>query len=595
VKQGYRNKSPVFLAEEQRKDATVRETRLMRALLALPRALRFYPETHQRVDAQLAELREAVIAQIEVGREPIRLAVRGGRLELNDAEPRCPAELAEEFALKLRRRRLRALEVRPGVERHELLRLGRLVALDHRELLRYGGPTAFLEELGGGAPRVRVQPLGSGPGVIEEPGLSGVAGVVAQALASDETTERIGRIHDLLAAHAADEAAAAEAQSELEDVLHEFLGRATWEELSAPAARRALDGFLDLLDYTLAGRPGDGHGSRLESLRGFFRSLDPEDLSRERETPEGDVDAATADEERTLLTLCAIMVAAGDEARYRERRAMLMAALADRAWSSSALARVLRFLVTELRPLAFETNESLVRAVFRQMDDEAALVEFLASMSGREELARPVLADLIRRSEPFPLFSLLLRSPVLESFRPVLTNRLLEAAAARREALHRWALRNRPEFFRPEVFGPLFRRGAELIGPIVKEILVAGPAGDRSDLIARLRAEGSRKALRLLVLGMPFGGGECDRELLEAVGSFDDPLAVAALREVVHRSNTGGTRLAEAGAALEALARMALEEGRAFLREVASARRLGLRLYRRALRRAAADALRVAR
>jgi len=380
VQQGYRNNSPVFLAEEERKTAIARETRLLRALLALPRALRLYPETHQRVDAQLAELREALLAQIEVERQPVRFTARGGRLELNDAEPRCPAELAEEFALKLRRRRLRKLEVKPGVERHELLRLGRMIALDHRELLRYGGPVAFLENHGGGAPRVRVEPLGSGPGVIEEPGLSGVPGVVAQALASDETTERIGRIHDLLAAQAADEAAAAEAQSELEDVLHEFLGRKKWSELSAPAARRALDGFLDLLDYTLAGRTGDGYGSRLDSLRGFFRSLDPEDLSREREAPEADLDATAAEEERTLLTLCAVMVAANDEARYRERRAMLMAALSDREWSSAALARVLRFLVAELRPLAFETNESLVRAVSQRMDDDEALVAFLASL-----------------------------------------------------------------------------------------------------------------------------------------------------------------------------------------------------------------------
>ncbi len=622
-------------AKSARAPAVV-DPRLLRALLSVPRVLRLYPTGHQRVEAQLAQLEQALALRFGDECQPLHFVVRGGQLELNGEEPSCSPELAGELAFKLRRRRIRMLTLRPGVQRRELERVAEMIALDHKELLRAGGPVQYLSPDGDDATaHVEVRLFQGAGGDGDGDGLSRIAAVVAQTLASDETLSRLERIRAAIADQTRDDAIAVEAQAEFEDVLHDFLARPEWEGLSEPEAKRALLGFLDLLEHTLAGRPGDGYRARIDSLKSFFRSLDPDDLARGSDRGaagagdgdgDGDDDLSESNavsydaegvdeflgdvanagdsvrsvrremdehchEENALLILCELMVAASNQAKYQERRDMFLGAISGRAWSSRSLARVLRFMVIEMKPVGFETNDSLVQAVFTTTDDEEALVLFLASMSSRQDLARPILAQLAKRPDPFPLLVRLLRAPLLESFRPALTDRLLETAIARQEALNRWALKNRSAFFRPEVFAPLFRRGTELVGPIAKEILARGPSRDRVELISRLRRDGSSKALRILVIGMPFGGGNCDRELLRALGSFDHPLAVGALREVVHRSNTGELRSAEASAALHSLSRMTRKESLDFIHEVAGARRLGIPLYRDGLRRLAANIL----
>ena len=94
------------------------------------------------------------------------------------------------------------------------------------------------------------------------------------------------------------------------------------------------------------------------------------------------------------------------------------------------------------------------------------------------------------------------------------------------------------------------------------------------------------------VLGLPYGRRICEPELLAALASFKSPLAAAALREVIHRSNVSGDRMDEAALALKALHAMNTKEARGFLQEIANRRYALLRVYRRPLRTGAARMLR---
>jgi hypothetical protein len=270
---------------------------------------------------------------------------------------------------------------------------------------------------------------------------------------------------------------------------------------------------------------------------------------------------------------------------------VLEGAFAQGSYSSLAIADILRFLAVDMPPLRFDGRGKLLTSVFDHIHDEEAIVLFLGTMSERANVIRPLLNRFVVRQNPFALLVRLLNEDRLHSFHRLLTDRLLEAARAKPEALRLWAREHRGAFFSAAVFTPLFARGTEIIGAICKEILSEGPEGDRNRLIELLRQDGSETALRLLVLGMTYGREPCAADLLEALSHFQHPLAVATLREVVHRSNTGPLRLDEAQVALSGIERTRTEEGALFLREVVEKRSGFLPMYRKPLRRLAARIL----
>ncbi|MEE8104976.1 MAG: hypothetical protein V3T86_05525, partial [Planctomycetota bacterium] len=120
--------------------------------------------------------------------------------------------------------------------------------------------------------------------------------------------------------------------------------------------------------------------------------------------------------------------------------------------------------------------------------------------------------------------------------------------------------------------------------PIVKDLLIREGTVDRKRLIARLYKDGGEYTLRLLVLGLRFGAAPEDSDLVQALGSFQQPLAIAALRSVIQRCNTNEYRDEEAQAAIEALHRIGTEESRGLLWEIVQKRTCLLPLYRRELR-----------
>ena len=299
-----------------------------------------------------------------------------------------------------------------------------------------------------------------------------------------------------------------------------------------------------------------------------------------------------ANAEQALAVLAELMIHAPDEEAYGARRTAFLRLCRDETPSSAVVARILRYFAVDVPTLPFDSRDNLVHAILDHTADEEALVLFLLAMTDQPDSVRPILDRIVSRQNPFPTLTRLLTAPWLESFRHILAAKLLDAARTRQGALRLWVRDDPDAFFRPEIFDTLFSQGTKLVGGICKEIIAEGPAEARARLIDRLRRDGSETALRLLILGLPFGSRPCEPELLAALSSFHEPLAASALREVVHRCNVNGRRLEEAEFALKALHAMNTHDARGFLREIASRRYALLPAFRRPLRSGAARLLR---
>ncbi len=618
--------------------------RILRSLLGLPRSIRIYPAGHQRIEAQITELQRLVRSYLGGREGRLALSLNGIRLEVNGTPFSGQAEISASLAFKLRRRRIRRLDLLPEVSVPELYALARMLATDHKDLIREGGADAFLDRIAHPNLLLGLIPAGGGDGesyAEDEIALPPhVAVALENILAEPETIERLARLRAQLGNDP--EGGAGGGQQMLDQLVWDFFSRPEWARLDPREVERAFSAFLELVEHA-ATRGGDGEiplEARAQSLKSFFRGLAPDDLlgsgggeggagsgsgaggtgqGREGDAPtpggafaatdldqflaEARTGIASATEavrngiechdasENALMILCQLLVSSRDMAQYRERRSVFIQAFVDRRYRSASVARLLRFLAAELPSLEFESRDSLVHDVFENTADEEALVLFLVSMTDRPDVARPILDLFVARADPFPLLVRLLGAPLLDPFRHVLTEKLLEAARAKPAALRLWARENRRAFFRLEVFEPLFHRSPESIGAICKEILAEGPAQDRNHLIERLRHDGTETALRILLMGMSYGDGGHDLDLLRALSAFPHPLAVAALREAVHRCNIGCARTTVAAAAMEALSALGTDESRAFLREIIRNRKLLLRIFRKPLRLLAARVL----
>jgi hypothetical protein len=425
----------------------------------------------------------------------------------------------------------------------------------------------------------------------------------------------------------ADEQALPPVQANLDRLMLAFFGRTDWEGMDAEALEAALFAFLEIVEHTVS-QPALAAivMARVESLRSFFRGVTPQDLTRgsaalqpaggEEEAystekvrellsePGADPQATIASirrhlefhsaEENALLILCELLVTANTPEEFHERRHMFLSTIAEARYSSTSVARVLRHITLEMPPVAHESRDMLIQAVFDNTRDEEAVLLLLASMTDRPEVARPILKRLSSRGNPFQVLVRVLATPLLRAFRHMATDRLIELAREKKQTLARWARQNRELFFRPEIFVPLFAQGTSVVGPICREILTKGSPADRVELVRRLVENGSEGALRLLVLGLAYGDDGLDQELVRALGRFRSPLAAGILSDIVHRANVRGRGVAEASTALKSLGQMATAESDSFLQEVASARCALLPLFRKDLRQMASAALKEA-
>ena len=588
----------------------------VRALVGCPRVLNIYPKGHPRVEAQYDDLKRIFDGLFRAHPTPVSLTVRGMGVVVEDRALQAAPEINTGFALMLRRRQIYSLTLKPGLRRDEIARIVDLLGTDHKELLRAGGAQARLPESAN--PNIRLVMFKAGDGT-ERSGdaVKAVPAEVTQAiqdyLNSEEAAEAFERVRDKLRGMGADEL-------DFEQLVSDFFGRPNWSDMPVDRVEQVARAFVERAEEMVNIASDDTNSSllaRIQSIKSFFQTATPvEDIQTEPDEvrvsydpgkaenllpevlPEGvtaedvirDQLADHRDHDNSLLILCELMLSADDRHQYKLRRNGFLSSFRDRRYGAGAVARILRYIAVDLPPVQFESRDNLIQAVFDSTADEDALVEFLRGMTDQPDAMRPILHRFTARHNPFPLLVRLMQESELLSFHQTLTDKFLEAARLKPEAMTLWARKNRDTFFRPEVFEPLFSRGTELLGAICKEILATGSAKDQALLIKRLKDDGSETALRLLVLGMPYDTA-CDPQLLMAISKFRNPLAVAALREIVHRSNTSSVQPEEAGTALQALYSMGSEDGRAFLWEVLQSRRCLLPMYRRELRSMAAQVL----
>jgi len=590
----------------------------VRALVGCPRVLRIYASGHPRVDAQYDDLKRIFDGLFRAHPAPVTLTVRGMGVVVEGQALQAAPEINTGFALMLRRRQIYNLTLKPGLHRDEIVRIVDVLSTDYKELLHDGGAEARLPEKTN--PNVRLVMFKSGDGS-ERTGdaVKAVPAEVTQAiedyLSSDEATEMFDHVGAKLRAIDADEL-------DFEQLVSDFFARSTWAEMPIDRVEQASRAFLQRAEQMVGIAVDDSNNSllaRIQSIKSFFQTTSPADLATDESdavhvaydpgkseemlpevlppdmAPEDIIRDQLLDHndhDNSLLIMCELMMSADDRNQYKTRRAGFLASFRDRRYGRESVARILQYIAVDLPPVPFENRDNLVQAVFDSTADEDALVDFLCSMTSQPDAMRPILNRFAARHNPFPLLVRLMQEESLRAFQHVLTDKFLEAARLKPEAMTLWARKNRDMFFRPEVFEPLFSRGTELLGAICKEILATGSDKDQALLIKRLKDDGSETALRLLVLGMPYDYDHaCDPQLLMAISKFRNPLAVSALREIVHRSNTMTVQPEEAGAALQALYSMGSEDGRAFLWEVLQSRRCLFPIYRRELRTLAAQVL----
>jgi len=291
--------------------------------------------------------------------------------------------------------------------------------------------------------------------------------------------------------------------------------------------------------------------------------------------------------EHALRALRELMLAAPSAPAYAQRRAAFLRVLRDDPPTSGFTARILRYFAVDAPELTFDDRDALVHAVIEHSGDDEALVLFLLAMTDQADAVRPIIDRITGSDRAFPILSRLFTAPWLDSFRHILAAKLLEAARNRQGAFRVWVREDPDTFFQPELFELFLRGGGAALGGVCKEILIHGPTHQREQLVAQLENEGTESALRLLVLGLPFGGRPCHPILLAAIASFQHELAVAALREVIHCGNVQQEHTDDAVRAMRALHSMDTEDSREFIDEIADGRYALLPTYRKQLRRGA--------
>jgi len=290
-------------------------------------------------------------------------------------------------------------------------------------------------------------------------------------------------------------------------------------------------------------------------------------------------------ERQQLLVVADIMVRSADGEKYHARREALLDLLTDDRYDEETLTDVRGTLARSL-PVEgrFENREDLMHRIFRNSGDGEGFTQYIDTVSDRPEAVRRIIKRIEGHKECFAVLSHILCKEHLDRYHPMVSAAFIEAAKLRPMSFRRWATQDARRLFRSEVWDLLFERGPTLLSPIVKDLLIRDDTVDRNRLIARLSKDGGDYSLRLLVLGLRFGTAPEDTALVQALGSFQQPLAIAALRAIIQRCNTNEYRSEEAQAAIEALHRIGTEESRGLLWEIVQKRTCLLPLYRRELR-----------
>jgi len=528
----------------------------LRQLMAFGRVMRIYASGHRRIEENMRQLNMVADDLLYGKPDGVEFTVRSTGLRVDGNTVHQEPAVVEAFTEVLRVRGIRIMVLRSGLSAEELNLLADLLSQDARDLRAKGGTDAKLsEEL---HPHFDLLAAATtfgegGPPEEDRPGLIAATGEAAQQHFEQVLGDQSVQIPEGLVPDA---------------------GEAPAELPPEPAPQEVR------LVYTAV--DNDEFGARSPHLLAMAQ----ETLVRE---------ARKHDVHRVAAMVLTDMVGKSiDELEYRMRRDLLCNVVKERRLDVTALRIAQLHLAGDLPDWPFESPAALLLELGAIAND----LELLEGAMGRCDMpksdARSVAEQLATRADAFDLLTVLLRAPLPDNIRVPIEDVLVSRIKRDQREFRQWALENLQRFLHRTSFKFLLHEVDFALGPIVKELLQEDGGKDRERVIEMLVENGSEKALRLLVMGMRYAGEVRDSYLIQAFGRFKHPLAVAVLREIVHRCNTVRCSGEEVACAVEALAKAGTDDAFEFLDEIANKRAGFLPLYRRTIRNLAQEAILVA-
>jgi hypothetical protein len=509
-----------------------------RHAMAFGRVMKIYASGHSRVEDSLTELK-AIADEMLAGRpDDMDIIVHTTGLKVNGRTVHHEPAVTEAFTEVLRARGIRALVLRAGIDKSELFLLADLLGRPVRDLITDGGIDSVL--------------FGK-----EHPHFNLLAAVTAFGDGEDEGCQE-------------------------DDVPPEEVATRQLEELLGEPGELPPDPTEEhRLVYTACDK--DELGTRSSNL------LAVAEETLRAEAARHDCDRAAA------MAICDMVGRATDDLEYRRRRDLLCDVVRDKRLDPRAMRIAQLHLAGELPDWPHENPAALLLELGAIGADTQLLEGALSRSTLSKAEARQVAEQLASRPEAFDLFSVLVKSPLPDNIRIPVEDVFVDTVRHRKMAFKQWALENPQRFLCQSAFKLLMCKVDFVLGPIVKEYLAVIGSKERDRLLELLVAEGTEKALRLLVMGVRYAGEVRDPRIIHAFGKFKHTLAVGVLREVIQRCNTERYDAEEASSAMRALAETGIDDARNFLEEVSTSRRfLIMPIYRRSLRDMAQDALEVA-
>ncbi len=532
----------------------------LRQLVAFGRVMRIYAEGHRRLEENMRQLKAAANEMLFGHKDGLDFTVRAGGLRVDGRPVHQEPALVEALCEILRVRGIRIMILRPGITEEELYLLADLLSRDARELRSIGGAGSVLcEELHPHFNLLASHTVFGGVGCDDER----VNLVSFDAIEARNFEELLGERGDGMP-----------------------------EPMAIPIGELET-GFDPAQDAT---EPDVSAEVRLVYSAvedGEFGACSPHVLAAAEKTLARQARKHDAHRVAALI-ICDLVGRAQDPLEYRARRDLLCDIVRERRLDVTAL-RIAQLHMAGDHP---DWPQERPAALVLELGAIAGDVKLLESALGRHEMpkaeARAIMEVLSLRSDAFNLLSVLLRAQLPDSVRVPIEDAFIKAVTRDKAAFRSWAIDHPESFFEKSCFGFLLKHVDFVLGPIVKEVLSHDGGDDRDRVIDMLVEDGSEKSLRLLVMGVRYAGDARDPRLIRAFGKFQHPLAVAILREIVHRANTLPCPGEEASSAVKALAQAGTDDALDFLDEVANKRVALLPLYRRSIRHMAQEAIFVA-
>jgi len=519
--------------------------------------MRIYAAGHRRIEENMRQLKQAADEMLRGKHEGVEFSVRTTGVRVNGNPIHHEPAVIEAFTEILRVRGIRVMIIRQGIAESELNLLADVLSQDAKALRSNGGTSAKLaEEL---HPHFNLHAAATTFGRGDEP-------------AGSEMTPAV--------------------TAEVEEAAQQHFAAVLGEQDAE---------FADADSTPDPDQQPESTPEPTEEIRLEYTAVDAQQLGADsielvaqaQKTLLGQ--ASRHDVDRTAaMALTDLVGRSGDELEYRVRRDLLCNVVKERRLEVGALRLAQLHLASDVPDWPYESSAGLLL----ELGAIAADVELLDGAMGKSNMdkteARRIAELLAMRPDAFALLTVLLRASLPENIRVPIEDVLVARVKRDRREFRQWAVDNPQRFLNRSCFKFLLDRVDFALGPVVKDLLHSEGDKDRDRVIEMLVENGSEKALRLLAMGMQYTDEQRDTRLIMAFGRFKHPLAVAMLREIVHRCNTANVADEELSSAVTALAKTGTEEALQFLEEITSKRVGFLPLYRRPIRVRAQEAILVA-